>query len=69
MSKPLRMGVAGREEWRAIMNSVLPIVIVVLFWVVAFVFAFRFTVRALQSPTEAEIEHAAHEAEVATPSR
>jgi hypothetical protein len=44
-------------------DSVLPVVIVVTFWAIAFVFAFWFTVRALRAPIQYEEEHVgqAHE--------
>lgn len=35
-------------------NDVLPIIIVIVFWMVLFVFAFWFSTRALLAPTEAE---------------
>jgi phosphotransferase system glucose/maltose/N-acetylglucosamine-specific IIC component len=43
---------------------VVPIVVVVLFWLIAFVFAWWFTARALRAPIEYEAEHAvsAHDA-------
>ncbi|HEU4784133.1 MAG TPA: hypothetical protein VFS83_12395 [Ktedonobacterales bacterium] len=44
-------------------TEVLPVVLVVLFWLVAFVFAWWFTARALRAPIEYEEAHAveAHE--------
>ena len=44
------------------MNSIVYIVSVVLFWVVATIFALWFTARVLRTPTEAEVELAAHTA-------
>jgi hypothetical protein len=45
-------------------TEVLPVVLVVLFWAAAFIFAFWFTVRALRAPIQYEEEHAmqAHDA-------
>ncbi len=43
------------------MIEVVPILIVVLFWAAAFVFAFWFSQRAMRGPTETELE-LAHEA-------
>lgn len=37
-------------------NDVLPIILVVVFWAILFVFAFVVTRAALRSPTEAEVE-------------
>ncbi len=44
-------------------SEVLPVVLVVLFWLAAFVFAWWFTARALHAPIEYEEAHAveAHE--------
>jgi hypothetical protein len=39
-------------------GEVLPVVIVVLFWLVAFVLAWWFSARALRAPIEYEEEHA-----------
>ena len=41
-------------------GEVLPVVIVVLFWLVAFVLAWWFSARALRAPIEYEEEHVAH---------
>jgi hypothetical protein len=41
-------------------GEVLPVVIVVLFWLVAFVLAWWFSARALRAPIEYEEEHAGH---------
>jgi hypothetical protein len=38
-------------------TEVLPVVLVVLFWAAAFVFAFWFTQRALRAPIQYEEEH------------
>ncbi|HEX6542356.1 MAG TPA: hypothetical protein VF040_11425 [Ktedonobacterales bacterium] len=46
---------------------VVPIVLVVLFWLVAFVFAWWFTARALRAPIEYEEEHAAQAHDSGTP--
>jgi hypothetical protein len=51
------------EELRDTMNDVIFIIYVVLFWAALFVFAFWLSVRALRVPTDAELEHAAEEAE------
>ena len=40
-------------------GEVLPVVLIVLFWLAAFVFAWWFTARALRAPIEYEEEHAA----------
>jgi hypothetical protein len=48
------------------MGEVLPVVLVVLFWLAAFIFAWWFTVRALRAPIQYEEEHAG-EAHNATP--
>lgn len=50
-------------------TEVLPVVLVVLFWLVAFVFAWWFTARALRAPIQYEEEHAAqaHDASPHTP--
>lgn len=45
------------------MNDIIFIIYVVLFWAALFVFAFWTTVRTLKVPTEAELEHAAEEAD------
>jgi len=45
------------------MNPLIFIFSVVLFWAALFVFAFWMTVRTLRAPTEAELEHAAKEAD------
>lgn len=37
-------------------NDILPIILVIVFWAVLFVFAFAMTVAALRVPTEAEVE-------------
>jgi len=37
-------------------SDILPIILVILFWAVLFVFAFTMTVSALRSPTEADLE-------------
>lgn len=42
------------------MGEVLPVVIVVLFWLIAFVLAWWFSARALAAPIEYEEDHAAH---------
>lgn len=49
---------------------VVPIVIVVLFWLAAFVFAWWFTARALRAPIQYEEEHAvqAHDAHASSKS-
>lgn len=39
------------------MGVVLPVVVVVLFWLASFVFAWWFTARALRAPIEYEEEH------------
>ena len=44
-------------------GEVLPVVIVVLFWLVAFVLAWWFSARALRAPIEYEEEHAGHAGE------
>jgi hypothetical protein len=46
------------------MGEVLPVIIVVLFWLAAFVFAWWFSMRALRAPIEYEEEHGgeAHDA-------
>ncbi len=45
------------------MHDVIFIIYVILFWAALFAFAFWMTVRTLRVPTEAELEHAAEEAE------
>ncbi|HEX9038963.1 MAG TPA: hypothetical protein VF808_18420 [Ktedonobacterales bacterium] len=45
------------------MTAVFYIVCVILFWAALFVFAFWTTVATLKVPTEAELEHAAAEAD------
>ena len=45
------------------MGEVLPVVIVVLFWLIAFVLAWWFSARALAAPIEYEEDHAAHATE------
>jgi hypothetical protein len=45
------------------MNDVKFIIFVIVFWMALGVFAFWMTARALKVPTEAELEHAAEEAE------
>ncbi len=49
-------------------SEVLPVVLVVLFWLAAFVFAWWFTARALRAPIEYEEAHAveAHETDAHT---
>jgi hypothetical protein len=48
------------------MGQVLPVVLVVLFWLAAFIFAWWFTARALRAPIQYEEEHAG-EAHTTTP--
>ncbi|HEU0027297.1 MAG TPA: hypothetical protein VFQ25_09295 [Ktedonobacterales bacterium] len=45
------------------MNDVIFIIYVVLFWLALFIFAIWLSIRALRVPTEAELEHAAEQAE------
>ena len=45
------------------MNPILPIILVVVFWAILFVFAFVVTRAALRVPTEAEVEAQRAEAE------
>jgi hypothetical protein len=45
-------------------GEVLPVVVVVLFWLVAFVLAWWFSARALRAPIEYEEEHAGHGSQV-----
>lgn len=51
------------------MGDVLPVVIVVLFWLAAFVFAWWFTARALRAPIQYEEEHAAQAHDAGAPTR
>lgn len=44
-------------------GEVLPVVIVVLFWLIAFVLAWWFSARALRAPIEYEEEHAVQASE------
>ncbi len=37
-------------------SEILPIILIVLFWIVLFIFAFWFSRMALHAPTEGEIE-------------
>jgi hypothetical protein len=48
-------------------GEVLPVVIVVLFWLIAFVLAWWFSARALRAPIEYEEEHAAQAAQAGEP--
>lgn len=47
------------------MNDVIFIIYVILFWLAMFIFAIVLTARVLRVPTEAEVEHAAEQAETA----
>ncbi len=47
------------------MNDVIFIIYVVLFWLALFIFALWMSARTLRIPTEAELEHAAEQAESA----
>lgn len=46
-------------------GEVLPVVIVVLFWLAAFVLAWWFSARALAAPIEYEEDHVAHAGQAA----
>lgn len=47
------------------MSEIIFIIYVVLFWVALFIFAFWLSIHALRAPTEAELEHAAEQADSA----
>lgn len=49
------------------MSDVIFIIYVVLFWLALFIFAIGLSIRALRVPTEAELEHAAQQADSAHP--
>ena len=53
------------------MEEVVPVLLVVVFWALAFAFAFWFSQHAMRVPTETEMElaheTAAHEEHAATP--